>query len=165
MYTIAGTGSRSLVTAHLTTHLHVAKWLDTYLEAAKTQWDDGELFVMSGMAEGFDEHLAAAALRLEIPLIAAVPNLSYGQYYWKEHSLTESDRYEEWITYTEAAFDVVYVCGTQIYVNGVHANFIRNQYMVDHANEFLVWDPTSRGTADCVKRIERAQLPYEVIPQ
>lgn len=35
--------------------------------------------------------------------------------------------------------------------------------MVATAHEFLVWDPTSSGTAHCLTAIKRAGKPYEIL--
>jgi hypothetical protein len=117
---------------------------------------------MSGMAEGWDEYLARLALELEIPFIAVVPTESYGDYYWGQKSVTGTDRRREFKDLLEQAEQVTWVCPS-LYVAGVHANFVRNQYMVDQADQFLVWNPQSRGTADCVRRIARAHKPSTVV--
>jgi hypothetical protein len=61
----------------------------------------------------------------------------------------------------------VYVCDS-IYeeINGkkVHANFIRNQAMVNACDMALVYKPGSRGTRDAVQRLKKADKHYEVAP-
>ena len=123
-----------------------------------------ELIVMSGMAEGFDHLLAVTALKLNIPLWCAVPNRGYGQHYWRKNSLTCRDQYAEFCRLIDAAYRVTYVC-SDLYVNGQHSNFVRNSWMVEQAHEFVVWDPSSRGTAHCVAEISRAGLPSLVLSE
>lgn len=116
---------------------------------------------MSGMAEGFDELLARSALDLGIPLWAAVPNRGYGRYYWGEHSLFGRDRLAEFDAILEQAKWVTYVCQT-LYEGGLHSNLVRNRWMVEHTDEFMV-GPGGKGTADCLRRIGEAGLPFVVI--
>ena len=152
-YIVAGTGCRSLATQSFQHKQDIAYSLHATVRALQLEHHD--LVLMSGMAEGWDEAIAWIAIHLHIPLIAAVPNRGYGAFYWGEHSYHNTDRLTKFLNYLKQAQEVVYVCES-IYENGLHANFHRNQYMVDRANEFLVYDPTSRGTSDCVRRINAA---------
>jgi hypothetical protein len=154
---VAGTGSRSFVPAE---HRQVCDDTSTFLTAARKS--DPGLRVMSGMAEGWDEFMARVAIDLEIPFIAVLPTSEYGDYYWRKKSVSGTDRWSEFSDLLARAEQVVVVC-TSLYVEGVHANFVRNQYMVDQAEQFLVWNPESRGTADCVRRIKKAEKPFRVI--
>jgi hypothetical protein len=52
---------------------------------------------------------------------------------------------------------------SQLKVGGVHVNFLRNQQMVDLADYFVVYDPSSSGTRDCVQRIQKAGKPWKEI--
>jgi hypothetical protein len=153
MKIIAGTGSRSFVLEPSYPY-EFYKWLHERLHTR-----DESLMLMSGMAEGWDEFVARAAIACGFPWIAAVPNRGYGEYYWGRHSRSGENRYEEFKDLLCHANEVVYVCNS-IKVNGVHSNFLRNQWMVDNADEFVVYCPTSRGTADCMRRIKLAGLPY-----
>ena len=155
-YIIAGTGSRSFVPTDL-----ARAQLHHHLGAVLAAHPDLEL--MSGMAEGFDEFIAREAIATGLPFHAAIPNRGYGRYYWGQHSLTGRDRLAEFNELVSQARTVVYVCGNNLYLNGMHSNFVRNQHMVDRAHEFVVFNPTSRGTADCVRRIVLARKSYEVI--
>ena len=62
-----------------------------------------------------------------------------------------------------AASKVVYVAQT-LYVGNVHANFVRNQAMVDACNLALVYQASSSGTADAVRRLTAANKPFIVYP-
>lgn len=154
MYIIAGTGSRSYAG-------QLDKKLDQYIRF-QLGVHGSELRLMSGMAEGWDEAIARIAIANNIAFITVIPNKGYGQYYWGSHSTTGRNRMAEFNDYLAKAAEVVYV-STTLYVNGQHSNFVRNQYMVDHADEFVVFNPTSPGTRDCVARIQAVQKPYHII--
>lgn len=52
-----------------------------------------------------------------------------------------------------------------LYIKGRHANFLRNDWMVENADMFLIWDPSSPGTADCFTSVKRARKAYIVMSQ
>jgi len=122
----------------------------------------GPLTIMSGMAEGWDEYLARTAIQLELPWVAAVPNRGYGEHYWGRNSVTGEDRLEEFTTLLSKAEQVVYVCDG-LYENGSHANFVRNEYMVQQSSAFLVYGPSGRGTSHCLSKIRLSRKPYWVM--
>lgn len=148
-YIIAGTGSRKLV-LDKEKYLEMADKISVLLVEAKAEHGDN-LLVISGMAEGFDEVLAGSALLEGVSLLAAIPNHGYGDYYWKRNSLMGLDRTVPFTILTDYARStggVHYVCNN-IYENGKHSNFIRNEWMADRANIVWVYNPTSRGTKHC----------------
>ena len=155
-YTASGTGSRSAATLPHLRKLSLWNNLLGFLD------DERPDYVMAGGAEGFDHALALAAHRLSIPYILALPHKNYANYYWTRNSVTGRDRTAEFNTMFNNAYRVEFVCD-EVYVGGRHSNLIRNQYLVDHADTFAVYDPTSRGTADCVRRIELADKYYTVL--
>lgn len=163
---VAGTGSRSLQDADNATK-RAAMGLVTRCLHARLSEHPG-LIVMSGMAEGFDKALALTAIDLGIRLWAAVPNSGYAAYYWGRNSLTGTDQSRLFADIVRRAWRVTYVMediyeASGLYLDGQHSNFVRNDFMVDTADEFLVWDPSSKGTADCLVSIRRARKPYEVL--
>lgn len=160
-YVLAGTGSRSLRSEGPAARSAAASLVENLVRLRRAERGD-ELIVMSGMAEGFDHLLAVTALKLGIPLWCAIPNKGYGRHYWRDNSVTGRDQFAEFCRIVDAAYRVTYVADG-VYVDGIHANFVRNDWMVDQATEFVVWDPTSRGTAHCLKAIRRAGLPYTVL--
>jgi hypothetical protein len=142
-FIIAGTGARELV---LNTELQnkvLHKVMET-LEAAKAKYGD-RLRVLSGGGEGFDYVLASAAHKVGVPFTLVIPHATYPEYYWRDHSLTRTNRMRLWDTMKGAAHKVITVCDT-LYVNGRLSHFIRNEWMVDHCNMLWVWDPMSKGT-------------------
>lgn len=115
------------------------------------------------MAEGWDEAIAKVGMREGIPYLAYVPNPGYGNYYWGQHSLTGRNRMATFNELLAAARQVIYVAQT-IYVGNVHANFVRNQAMVDTCDMALVYNPQSSGTKDAVLRLQAAGKPWIAHP-
>lgn len=158
---IAATGPRKLILQGLEKCQHVLGRVEEELSA----FPDAE--IMSGMAEGFDECVAAAAVRLERPLHAVVPNYGYGGYYWGKHSQLGVNRlhlFEEYLAYAAENGSITYVIEdvyntTGIYVNGVHSNFLRNEVMVERADRFIALDEESKGTKHCISLIEQSGKP------
>ena len=149
-FVIAGTGSRSLVKDEDKMN-KVEEYLIDLLTQAKAKHGDN-LVVISGMAEGFDEALARAAMCVGVTLIAAIPNKGYSAYYWRDNSELKIDRmdtFQKLARYANETGAVHYVCGKNVYVDGKHSNFVRNEWMADRADVVWVYNPTSRGTAQC----------------
>jgi len=149
-FVIAGTGSRSLILDEGKMN-KVQEYLIDLLTQAKAKHGNN-LVVISGMAEGFDEALARAAMCVGVTLIAAIPNKGYSAYYWRDNSQLKIDRmdtFQDLAGYAHRSGGVHYVCGKNIYVNGKHSNFVRNEWMADRADVVWVYNPTSRGTAQC----------------
>jgi len=144
---IAGTGSRQLV-LDSNKHIEVRNQLVDLLVQAKLEHGDS-LIVISGMAEGFDEALALAAIQANVPFIAAIPNKTYIDYYWGKASMLERDRTSEAQDILSKAKEIVYVCSNVYGPDGRHANFHRNEWMVDLADVVWVYNPITRGTAQC----------------
>lgn len=172
LFIVAGTGSRSLQNATPAEKQAVFAYLVLQLTALKDKYGDN-LRVMTGMAEGFDKALMVAAISLNIKVIAAIPNKGYGKYYWGRKSLTGTNRLEEFNNLLEQADEVVYVAedvyGTRdIYITRdgkkVHTNFVRNEYMVEKADAFYVYDPSSAGTRHAFKLIRDARKPHKLVP-
>lgn len=156
---IMGTGSRSMVT-HKD---RVAIYNNLEAEVLKLQQKHPNLQLISGMAEGWDEAVAKVALRNNIPYSVYLPNNGYGKYYWGEHSFLGVDRMHTFNELVLGATERIVVCKS-LYVDGVHANFVRNQAMVDACDGALVFDALSSGTKDAVTRLIKAGKPYKVYP-
>jgi len=121
------------------------------------------LIVISGMAEGFDEALARAAIMANVPFIAAIPNNGYIEYYWGKKSMLGRNRMAESQEILSKASDIVYVCDGIYGPDGRHANFHRNEWMVDHANIVWAYNPTTRGTAQCYAYCKKVGKPVFII--
>lgn len=149
-FIIAGTGSRELVKDHKEWRKVVDYLIDLLYKAHQKHGDN--LLVVSGMAEGFDEALAMAAYGCQLPLLAAIPNKGYSKYYWQNNSLTGEDRmsdFQNLAKYAHTTGGVHYVCDGIYGPDGRHSNFHRNEWMVDQADIVWVYNPTTRGTAQC----------------
>ncbi len=154
MFTVAGTGSRSLcVDGNFN---RVLEFLSTDT-IPRTLEARGEMEIVAGGAEGFDHCLALAAQVCEVPYDLYIPSRSYGTYYWRDHSYTGRDRMHEFDEMVAGARQVLYICESH---QGGKANFVRNQAMVNAADKMWVWKPTSRGTAHAVRLCESSKTPY-----
>lgn len=176
LFIVAGTGSRSLQNASREGKAELMNWLRARLTRLSERYGD-QLVIMSGMAEGFDKALAMMALQLDIKLWCAIPSANYGAYYWgppvlradgsvKSGSITGMDQTTVFNSIVERAWKVTYVRPTPMGTNGRFggANFDRNDFMVAQANAFLVYDPSSSGTAQCYASIQRSGKPSELVP-
>jgi len=158
---IAGTGSRELI-LDVDKRREVRDYLADLLTKAKEKHGD-KLIVISGMAEGFDEALARAAIMANVPFIAAIPNNGYIEYYWGKKSMLGRNRMAESQEILSKASDIVYVCDGIYGPDGRHANFHRNEWMVDHANIVWAYNPTTRGTAQCYAYCKKVGKPVFII--
>lgn len=180
-YIVPGTGARELQSADVFTKRKVVEAIDENQLALKDEHGD-RLVIMSGMAEGFDKAHALRALHNNIRLWLAIPTKDYADYYWGRNSLTGLNMMDEFNAIKDAAEKVTYVkedvhgiTDAGVYLNveegtaswnkshGPHANMVRNDYMVLMGNRFLVWDPQSPGTRDCLASIRTAGKPYVLL--
>ena len=103
--------------------------------------------VISGMALGWDQAIAGAALDLGLPLIAAVP-FKGQESMWPAQSQA---LYHELLA---RATKVVYVCEPGYAPWKLQT---RNVWMADRCDTMLaLWDGTGGGTFNCVRYTERA---------
>jgi uncharacterized phage-like protein YoqJ len=122
------------------------------LVSLATDWlsDNLPTKVISGMAIGWDQALAQAAIDLQIPLVAAIP-FKGQEDLWPEKSRI---RYKEIMTKTST---VKTVC------SGAYAGWkmqTRNEWMVDQCDMVLaLWDGTSGGTGNCVRYAKKTNKP------
>lgn len=97
--------------------------------------------VISGMALGWDQALAVAALDLGIPFVAAVP-FNDQPARWRE----EDQRVYRWLL--SQANQVEIVCHGDY---APHKMQVRNRWMVDRCDLVLaLWDGSPGGTANCL---------------
>ena len=159
MYKIMGTGSRKLVLREDRREIYGV--LEYYLKLKLEAHPD--LVLISGMAEGWDECLAWIGLRNQIPYHVYIPTASYGSYYWGRNSLLGLNRMDTFNKLVEGAQEVHYICNS-LYVDGVHANFVRNDAMVEAADYAVVYDARSRGTSHAVAGLRKNKVPYSEYP-
>ena len=163
-FVIAGTGSRELI-LDVEKRRKVRDYLVDLLTQAKAKHGEN-LVVISGMAEGFDEALARAAIQAGVPFIAAIPNPGYLDYYWGKKSLLKVNRLKSANEVLSHALGVINVCPTLYgvthnFMGG--ANFDRNEWMADHANIVWVYNPTTKGTAQCYKYCKEKKIKTFII--
>lgn len=107
--------------------------------------------VISGMALGWDQAVAAACVVLEIPFIAAVP--FEGQE--RKWPPLAQRRYRRLL---EQAAEVVVVC--ELY--GPKTMQIRNEWMVDRADLMLaLWNGTFGGTHNCLEYARKKGVEFK----
>lgn len=106
--------------------------------------------VISGMALGWDWAWATAALRLGIPVTAAVPFDGHYQY-WNE--ITQRN----YMVLLRKCTEVIYVCTPGYSAKKMQR---RNEWMVDRASRVVaLWDGSDGGTANCVRYAWGIQKP------
>lgn len=107
---------------------------------------------VSGMALGWDQAFAQAAINLRIPLHAAVP-FADQDCKWPE----PSRKYYRTLLFQ--ASEVTTVC------DGTYAAWKmqkRNEWMVDRADRIAaLWDGTPGGTANCIAYAEKQAKPID----
>lgn len=104
--------------------------------------------VVSGMALGWDQALALAALELNIPFVAAVP---FDGFDAKWPTLSR----EQYRTLLFCACEVVYVSEPPY---AAHKLQIRNQYLVDNCTLLLaMWNGSRGGTFNCLQYASKQQ--------
>ncbi len=101
--------------------------------------------VISGMALGFDQYLASVAIKLGIPVIAAVP--------FKGQEC-------KWPAQSQKAYNKLLSLVSEIVIvsEGEYSAAkmqIRNEWMVNRADAVIAcWDGSNGGTCNCVKYAE-----------
>lgn len=114
--------------------------------------ETGVRFAISGLALGWDQAVAQAALNTGRPFIAAVPFV--GQ---------ES----RWPEASQRAYRALLAQATSVEIvcpggYSPRAMQIRNEWMVDHSGRLgALWDGSVGGTANCVNYAIRQNRPYD----
>lgn len=108
--------------------------------------------VISGMALGWDQALARAAIYLKIPFIAAIP-FTGQENAWP---IVSRNNYNQLL---DAAHAKYIVCG------GGYAGWKmqkRNEWMVDHCDKIAaLWDGSSGGTGNCIQYAKQVGKPID----
>lgn len=106
--------------------------------------------VISGMALGWDQAWAQAAVDLGIPFVAAVPFIG---------------QEKAWPPMSQFAFEQLLKCAAEVVIvsrggYSVRAMHARNEWMVDHCDLLAaLWDGTSGGTDGCVAYAAKVGRP------
>lgn len=149
--TIAGTGHRPDKLGGYTKDVgaRLENFLTDYLRGIIMQ-EDVQLSIISGMALGFDQALARAAVNLGISLTAAIP--FRGQ---ENKWSSEAVIYYNWLLDKAAV---------KIYVSdpgyAPYKMQVRNEWMVDNCDGILaLWDGSQGGTGNCVNYAKARNKP------
>lgn len=106
--------------------------------------------VVSGMALGWDQAIAVAALNLGIPFTAAIP-------FKGQEARWPYDSQREYLDLLDKAARIVCVC------DGRYATWKmqkRNEWMVENSDHIAaLWNGTSGGTANCVRYAQALRKP------
>lgn len=181
-FTIAGTGSRSLIT-DADAFADVKTELTTLMMKGAEKYET--LTVISGGAEGFDEAIARAAIQaqlmgaINILLAMYLPYKGYLKYYWRQASMLNLDRYQEMVdicTIAQTQGGVHYTADRVEWIrlgqgprkcalnprtgNWEEVNNIRNMDMVDASDKMWVYNKKSTGTANCFRYIKQVGKPF-----
>ncbi len=113
--------------------------------------------VISGMALGWDQALAGAAVALGIPFIAAVPFLSQA-HRWPAEA---KERYYRLLDAAETVeMTGVMQHGSEAEVN--HLMQVRNEWMVDRADRMVaLWNGSWGGTHNCITYARKRGVPID----
>lgn len=107
--------------------------------------------IISGMALGWDQAVAEAAIELCVPFIAAVP--FEGQ---ENRWPVESQRRYRQLIAAAAAAEIISP------YPGARAMQQRNEWMVDRADRIVaLWDGTWGGTFNCIEYANRVRVPVD----
>lgn len=107
--------------------------------------------VITGMALGWDQAVAAACIILDIPFVAAVP-FEGQERRWPQES---RERYHRLLSHAD---ERVVVCDD--FVPAVKALQKRNEWMVDRAEEVIaLWDGSFGGTHNCITYARKKGVP------
>lgn len=108
-------------------------------------------YVITGMALGWDQAIAAGCVLLGIPFTAAVP-FEGQERRWPPEA---QERYHRLLSF---AGQRVVVCDE--FTPAVRALQKRNEWMVDHAEEVIaLWDGSFGGTHNCITYARKKGVP------
>lgn len=161
-FIIAGTGSSSFPMRNLNQDQQdTLDRLSKLMALNHRKWGD-KLVILSGGALGWDWYIAHTAHKLGIPYVLSLPNKGYCNYYYgKANEIRLCMQMLDNALDTEYVVEDVYNT-TGLYLNGKHSNFVRNDRMVNLANAFFVYDPTTPGTKHCFNSILKKEIPYRI---
>lgn len=108
--------------------------------------------VITGMALGWDQAIAEACVKLNVPFLAAIPYADFGGR-WPYESQKKFHRL------TDKAAEVVIV---EPNYRGPQTFQKRNEWMVDHCEYLLaLWDGSPSGTKNCIDYANKKNIQVE----
>ena len=122
--------------------------------------------LITGMAEGFDEALALAAMATQTPLKAMIPFKGFGNHYWGKESLTKQSRlaeYKQILAYAQKTGGVEYICSDWRGADGRWSMTHRNEAMANACDKAWVYNPVTPGTKQFHDYCENKRIPMYII--
>lgn len=122
--------------------------------------------IISGMAEGFDEALALAAMATQTPLKAMIPFKGYCNHYWGKNSVTGKNRLAECkqiVAYAQVTGGVEYICSDWRGSDGRYAMFHRNEAMAKACDKAWIYNPITPGTKRFKEYCVANKIPHYII--
>ena len=122
--------------------------------------------IISGMAEGFDEALALAAMATQTPLKAMIPFRGYCNHYWGKKSLTGKNRLNECkqiVAYAQKTGGVEYICPDWRGADGRWSMTHRNEAMANACDKAWIYNPVTPGTKQFKEYCDANKVSYYVI--
>lgn len=120
----------------------------------KARRNNQELIVVSGMAQGVDQWIAALAIQKGIRVHAYIPFKDYGKTWPKSAR-------EEYEYLLKRCSKVEYVSAGEYKIEKMHK---RNQVMIGLSDYCIaIWDGTSGRTANCVSYMRKIGKPHMFI--
>ena len=122
--------------------------------------------LITGMAEGFDEALALAAMATQTPLKAMIPFKGFGNHYWGKESLTKQSRlaeYKQILAYAQKTGGVEYICSDWRGADGRWSMTHRNEAMANSCDKAWVYNPVTPGTKQFHDYCENKRIPMYII--
>jgi len=122
--------------------------------------------IISGMAEGFDEALALAAMATQTPLKAMIPFKGYCNHYWGKNSVTGKNRLDECrqiVAYAQSTGGVEYICSDWNGPDGRSAMIHRNEAMANACDKAWIYNPVTPGTKRFKEYCDANKVSYYVV--
>lgn len=155
----AGSGSRSLREDPMMFDKVVMRLIEM-IEMSKPA------MLITGMAEGFDEALAIAAIATNTPLKAMVPFKGYCNHYWGVKSVTGRNRLaecKEILAYAQSTGGVEYICSDWNGPDGRSAMIHRNEAMANACDKAWIYNPVTPGTKRFKEYCDANKVWYYII--
>lgn len=112
--------------------------------------------VIVGMALGWDQAVAGAAVATGVPFVAAIP-------FEGQERIWPAEAQERYQRLLDAAESVEVITVGQVFGQQVNAAMqARNEWMVDRADRIVaLWDGSWGGTMNCVRYAEKRGVPID----
>jgi len=122
--------------------------------------------LITGMAEGFDEVLALAAMATQTPLKAMIPFKGFGNHYWGKKTVSGQSRlteYKQILAYAQSTGGVEYICSDWNGPDGRSAMIHRNEAMANACDKAWIYNPVTPGTKRFKEYCDANKVWYYII--